>query len=68
MTLVDWHPYPETKPEPYFTCLVTIRSPHKVFVRCDYMTPNEGWWKNSDNEVIAWAELPQPYRPEVNDE
>lgn len=68
MTHVDWHPYPEEKPDPYFTCLVTIHLPHKNIVGCDYMTPHNGWWKNNDNEVIAWAELPEPYRPEAKNE
>lgn len=35
MTHVDWHPYPEEKPDPYFTCLVTIHLPHKNIVGCD---------------------------------
>lgn len=70
MIKIDWHPYPQKKPALYVLVLVTIEfSKDLRKVSVDYLTPIEGWWKHCLGErVIAWAELPEPYRPEVKNE
>lgn len=80
MREIEWHPYPETKPEdnhklghlyktPY---LVTMKSKMDFTTLADWTT-----YKNKDGigyrwtyrdrvffpwEVIAWAELPEPFK------
>lgn len=62
---IEWHPYPETplpETESAVAYLVTARAmwaaPH---VRIAYANKNFDSYK-LEFEVIAWAELPEPYR------
>lgn len=65
MTHVDWHPYPEEKPlekDTWKRFLVTI------MLRDGPCVVEEDTWFVDDFEewgffVIAWAKLPEPYRP-----
>lgn len=63
MTYVDWHPYPEDVPDIDKGYLVTIKN--KIGQR---YTTTDFWEKEGfifrDISIIAWAELPEPYRPE----
>lgn len=76
MTNVDWKPYPETKPEFYEPVLVTLEYPDgSKSVAIDFLhrSPNPKithcWTYESDEqEIIAWAKLPEPYRSETKDE
>ena len=72
-----WHPYPKEKPKSYTKAyLVTIvkhYGKHQVkSVEKDTWADSKtgGEWETFDNshdtEVTAWAELPEPYQPEVN--
>ena len=73
MTHVDWHPYPEEKPNFYELVLVTLLCPdgeRVVDVDTIHNRPNsiekEQWgFDISDKKVIAWAELPEPYVPTI---
>lgn len=65
MTHVDWHPYPKEKPlekDHLKKFLVTIvGSDGEYYVEEDewFVDDFEGW----GFFVIAWAEMPEPYRP-----
>ena len=66
MTQVDWHPYPEQKPEPYHTYIITIREEGHLITLSDFYY-HYGWQFYEDC-VVAWAELPEPYDPEGEDD
>lgn len=80
MTHVDWHPYPKEKPKKSGRYLVTIVSEFmgKRVTTDDFYdykelleNYNRGpryYWYYHNGEVIAWAELPEPYKSEVNDD
>lgn len=63
MTQVDWHPYPEEKPKINVDYLVTYKGiGYGIRVGFDGWQTNESWASFKDDEVIAWAELPEPYK------
>lgn len=72
-TEIEWHPWPETPlPERPFASelLVTARlaggSTNQTFVRCVYAQFSFAAYP--ELEVIAWAEMPRPYRePKTED-
>lgn len=67
MTHVDWHPYPEETPQSGDNYLVTVidQSDHKTrYVGTALFLNVTGWNVSSRYRVIAWAELPEPYKPE----
>lgn len=53
---VVWHPYSEEKPTQSGYYLVTLNMFGKIFVN---VHPSNG---SFDVPVIAWAELPKPYK------
>lgn len=66
MTLVDWHPYPDEKPteqDAYKDFLLTVDIGSGPFVTKDQWLPIGYWDTYLYKEVIAWAEMPEPYRP-----
>ena len=72
MTKVDWHPYPDEYPPKYDRYLITIpydvedEGVHEVIA---YWDPDrECWYTPSIFDPIAWAELPEPYDPEGEDD
>lgn len=60
-TKTVWHPYPQEKPKKDGVFLITYRFGNKIEVAEAYVAKDN----NSDN-LIAWAELPEPYE-EVNE-
>ena len=73
MTQVDWHPYPKEKPKFYEPVLVTLLyHDGSEFVEIDilhcyqHLKIKEKWgFDGPDRKVIAWAELPEPYKPPI---
>lgn len=64
MTNVDWKPYPDVLPSPsdqnreFFVLVEENGQEHKE------TSVWEGeFWKNK-SDITAWAEKPEPYRPE----
>lgn len=60
---IEWHPYPEEKPKNEFKKYIVTTSCGEVENR---------WWLNTFwavtvSKVIAWAELPSPYRKETGE-
>lgn len=79
MTHVDWHPYPDEKPERYTKeYLLTVEIHYgkhrvkKIGIDTWGDSIGGGEWEEFDNRsdsvVIAWAEKPEPYRPEKENE
>lgn len=72
MTHVDWHPYPEEKPELWSIKLVTFIDCGRPQISIEILVPNgneEVWGPPGfPLEVIAWADMPEPYQPEVNND
>lgn len=58
MTKINWHPYPETKPKKDGIYLVTTLAGD-----VDTDAFQLGDFDFYMSEVIAWAELPEPYNP-----
>ena len=68
-TKTVWHPYPKEKPKRDKEYLVTcVHQDGNKFIFIDFWfsATGEGEWFTAPEKVIAWAELPEPYRPEVN--
>lgn len=66
---IEWHKYPDEKPknnpvEPY---LVSIRCFGGTCVDMEYYEDDSFKWMpyKEDKSVIAWAELPEPYKEEI---
>ena len=69
-TKTIWHPYPETKPTKKDRYLINLDdgNGHQYITIATFY--KDTFWENGaiDHIVIAWAELPEPYRPEVKNE
>lgn len=66
MTHVDWKLYPKDMPDSGESYLVTVEDEHGFrYVGTAVYMNLTGWLVD---KVIAWAELPEPYRQEVKDE
>lgn len=67
---VKWHPYPEEKPTKKDRYLINIDdgNGHQYITIATFY--KDTFWENGaiDHIVSAWAEQPEPYRPEVKDE
>lgn len=59
---VVWHPYPEEKPTRRGNYLVTLNVGGGKKMICTLCSPQTGDF-NTDS-VLAWAELPEPYKEE----
>lgn len=71
MTHVDWHPYPEEKPKDFGDFLVTfiIEGDEKRYVCLStYNDIRDTFFMSPRIKVIAWVEMPEPYRPEDKNE
>lgn len=70
MTHVDWHPYPEEKPTKKDRYLISIDDGNGHQYITIATLYKDIFWESGviDHIVIAWADLPEPYRPEVNDD
>lgn len=75
MTHVDWNPYPEEKPpkpkqiggEFYLITLspkINPPDPIGIGLWLGDTDPLQNWKGLPDNYVIAWAEEPEPYKPQ----
>ena len=68
---IDWHPYPKEKPTESKEYFVTLKYT-KCVAAFDY-DPEWNEWRGNEgfyvpnNCVIAWAELPEPYKEEPDE-
>ena len=54
---IIWHPYPHEKPPKDWLYLITLKFGNTKEVSMGYLT--KGIYSNT---LIAWAELPEPYK------
>ena len=76
--VLRWHPYPKEKPPAFFTCyLITLRyKPNHDFTILNrdawIKSPDDGYWERFNDhpefEIVAWAELPEPYTQEAKND
>lgn len=62
-----WHKYPDEVPQRFNKFLVTIQSPTgAIFVDTLFYSDFVKSWLDLNilDQVLAWAELPDPYKPE----
>ncbi len=68
MTHVDWHPYPEDIPDSLESYLVTVEDENGFsYVDKKVYSDVAEWLIDKRYKVIAWAELPEVYKPEPED-
>lgn len=65
-SIIDWHPYPEEKPDTDRDCLITTDNFQPGIYGVEVGWLGESGWHSGDelyydDEVTAWAELPKPY-------
>lgn len=66
MTHVDWHQYPLELPDSGKNYLVTVEAEDGFrYVYTAMFMYVTGWLVD---KVVAWAEMPKPYKPEEDDE
>lgn len=56
-TEIEWHPYPKEKPTKDGLYLITLKFGNTKEVSMGYLTKNI-----YSNTLIAWAEIPEPYK------
>ena len=71
-TKIVWHPYPKEKPKKRGRYFVTWITPigRQIWVTVlKFDSKNKKFeLEDSTHQVIAWSELPLPYRQEAKDE
>lgn len=68
-TKIDWHPYPEEKPKNGDSYLITVqKNSGSLCIGSAFFDYDDWITFYSKVKIIAWAEQPEPYRPEVNDD
>ena len=71
MTKIDWHPYPDEKPESEGWFLLTLKLGDLthisigLFFGKKFIGFEMGNLFRADDFLLAWSELPEPYRPEL---
>ena len=61
-TEIEWHKYPQEKPEEYDEYLVTVQDGQDLFTVPTYWIPEGNIFEDFSRKIIAWAELPEPYK------
>lgn len=64
-SVIEWHPYPQEKPEEYDEYLVTVKDEQDLFTFTTYWIPEGNTFMDFSRDIVAWAELPEPYREET---
>ena len=57
--VIEWHKYPEEKPPKEGLYLITLKFGNTKDVSMGYLTKDI-----CSNTLIAWAEIPEPYKEE----
>lgn len=67
----NWKPYPECKPpkqDELKDYIVTVRLANdpngQTFTAIEGYWPHGVWDTYEDDEILAWTEMPEPYKPE----
>ena len=58
-----WHPYNEEKPYEFGYYLSTVEYQKKISISISYwFNDTREFFNEDDKQVLAWAELPEPYK------
>lgn len=64
-TKVIWHKFPDEKPKikenESRDYLITVSYLGRILVKKDYWLGGGRWYEYNGYDVLAWAELPDPY-------
>ena len=63
--VIEWHPYPQEKPEEYDEYLVTVKDEQDLFTFTTYWLPEGNTFIDFSRDIVAWAELPEPYKEQT---
>lgn len=67
-TKVVWHKYPNEKPEKYREYIITVNiRQHLYTTTADWMPDLNKFFSYRNEVIVAWAELPKPYKEENNE-
>ena len=62
---VKWHKYPNEKPEKYREYIITVNiRQHLYTTTSDWMPDLNKFFSYRNEVIVAWAELPEPYKEE----
>lgn len=62
-TQVDWHPYPDKKPDVWGIYLATASIYEERDISVILWLPSENKFFGEDEyHILAWAEMPEPYK------
>lgn len=64
-SVIEWHQYPQEKPEEYDEYLVTVQDGQDLFTFTTYWIPEGNTFMDFSRDIVAWAELPEPYKEET---
>ncbi len=64
-SVIEWHQYPQEKPEEYDEYLVTVKVEQDLFTFTTYWLPEGNTFIDFSRDIVAWAELPEPYKEET---
>lgn len=63
---VKWHPYPQEKPNEKDTYIVTLKFGKDLLTSITDWIPEQNTFWDFGDSVVAWAELPEPYKENEN--
>ena len=64
---VRWHPYPDDKPDEVRMYLTTeIFEKEKTVSMSLWLSPTNSFFHRDDEQVLAWAMVPEPYEEDNN--
>ena len=66
-TEIEWHPYPQEKPEEYDEYLVTVQVGQDLFTFTTYWLPQGNTFIDFYRDIVAWAEMPAPYKEDCDE-
>jgi hypothetical protein len=62
---MNWIPCSERLPEKEVVYIITVHYNDRIFITFDnFCSYKHGWKEWSNQEVLAWMPLPEPYREE----
>lgn len=73
MSTIKWHPFPTEKPKKKGRYLVTVidhadDDSEPVVIIGRFRKKTGHFWAQMDDDVLAWAKLPEPYKKEKENE
>ena len=64
---VKWHHYKQDKPDEKDTYIVTVKFGKALLVSTTDWIPEQNTFWDYGDRVVAWAELPEPYKEDCDE-